>query len=78
MSGLQRSLHGGFTNRCFFSLSGVFELFKKKKKLFVSMESGKLLAPIRSPHLGGYLASIRLPHKGMYLAPLLQLIRLPH
>ena len=62
----------------FFSLSGVFELFKKKKKLFVSMKSGKLLAPIRSPHLGGYLASIRLPHKGMYLAPLLQLIRLPH
>lgn len=42
------------------------------------MESGKLLVPIRSPHLGEYLVSIRLPHKGMYFAPLLQLIRLPH
>lgn len=78
MSGLQRSLHGGFTNRCVFFRYQEFLSYLKRKKLFVSMESGKLLAPIRSPHLGGYLASIRLPHKGMYFAPLLQLIRLPH
>ena len=62
----------------FFRYQEFLSYLKRKKKLFVSMESGKLLAPIRSPHLGEYLASIRLPHKGMYLAPLLQLIRLPH